>query len=59
MNIHAKETIESYGFTSNLGHWQAFKEFAEHQGISLEHVDDWGPWLFAFMAGAEFEAIRG
>lgn len=33
--------------------WEAFAEFAEDEGISLESHDDWFDWWNCFVRGAE------
>lgn len=33
--------------------WNSFCEYAEQDGISLDHIDDWNPWWQCFLAGAQ------
>jgi hypothetical protein len=31
--------------------WLHFDDYASHNGISLENVEDWMPWWQCFLAG--------
>lgn len=37
------------------GHWADFKIYAEANGISLEHIDDWEPWWQCWNAALDAE----
>ncbi len=41
-----------------LGHplWDAFWAWAEEHGYDSDYEDDWAPWWFCFLAGADAES---